>query len=204
MDITLLQPKLPLAVFAELPASIQNFAIDDELMLAHFLSQCAYESENFTAVIENLNYSAQALLATFPRHFNADQASTYARHPEMIANRAYASRLGNGDEASGDGWKYRGRGYIQLTGKVNYQAFAHSINVPAIVDNPDLVATTYPLSSAGFFFKDRNLFAIAEEGPTDAIVKQITTIINGGLSGLAERTSLFHIYYNLLTAAPAA
>jgi putative chitinase len=198
IDITPLQGKLPDKVYHQLPAALNDFAIVKAVGLAHFLSQCAYESENFTALNENLNYSAAGLLRIFPSHFSASLAAAYAHQPEKIANRVYADRLGNGDEASGDGWKYRGRGYIQLTGKENYAAFGKFIKNPNIIDEPDLVATQYPLASAGFFFRENNLFAIANEGTADAVVKKITKLINGGYNGLAARTALFHTYYQLL------
>jgi putative chitinase len=149
MNTTSLKGIVPTIVLTQLPDVMSRFGIDDILKLAHFISQCDYESEQFSAVRENLNYSAQALLKVFPTHFDAAAAQSYARQPEKIANRAYANRMGNGDEASGDGWNYRGRGYIQLTGKVNYQALTHFLNDPNIdlITNPDLVATVYPLSS---------------------------------------------------------
>jgi putative chitinase len=172
------------------------------LVLAHFLSQCAVESINFTAMRENLNYSAAALLKTFPTHFIAAEANAYARQPERIANRAYANRIGNGNEASGDGWKYRGRGYIQLTGKANYQDFSHFMTLPEIVTNPDLVATDFPLTSAGYFFNSRHIVAIAKKGATDAVVEEVSKAINGGLNGIADRKAQFHIYNQLLSPQP--
>jgi putative chitinase len=198
MDITLLKTKLPAAVYAQLPGTIQTFGINTSLKLSHFLSQCAHESINFTAVTENLNYSAAALLKTFPTHFTAEQAQTYQRKPEMIANRAYANRNGNGNEASGDGWRFRGRGFIQLTGRINYVAFAKFMNVPAVVTTPDIVANTYAMQSAAYFFKVHNIFAMAELGATDEVVKQVTKIVNGGYNGLDDRTRLFHVYHKIL------
>ena len=198
MNITPLGAALPTNVYSQLPDFMQKFEVDNELKLAHFLSQCAHESQNFKAVYENLNYSAKALLNTFPTHFTPTQAATYERKPEMIANRAYANRLGNGDETSGDGWKYRGRGYIQLTGKVNYTAFSRFLAIPEIIINPGLVATIYPLDSAGFFFWNNKVFTIAEAGATDEVVKKVTYKVNGGYNGLKQRTALFHKYYNLL------
>ncbi|HXB09638.1 MAG TPA: hypothetical protein VNW04_21075 [Puia sp.] len=107
MDITPLQTHLPAVVYAQLPPTISAFVINDVLKLAHFLGQCDYESEQWTAVTENLNYSAQALLKTFAKYFDAGSAATYARQPEKIGDRVYANRMGNGDEASGDGFRYR-------------------------------------------------------------------------------------------------
>ena len=108
---------IPNKVLDEIPYTADKFGITTKLRLCHFLSQCAHESGNFKFVIENLNYSEAALLNVFRRYFNVDEAKQYARQPERIANRVYANRMGNGNESSGDGWKYRGRGYIQLTGK---------------------------------------------------------------------------------------
>ena len=199
MDITPLKDNLPNNVYAQLPGTNAEFGIDDELKLAHFLGQCAYESIQFTAVRENLNYSAEALLRVFPKYFDNDSATEYAYQPEKIANRAYANRIGNGDEASGDGYNYRGRGYIQLTGKDNYQRFGDSVGQDAVT-NPDLVATSYPLLSAAYFFRSRNIFAVCEQGATVATVTAVTRLVNTGIIGLADRVKSFNKYYVLLTS----
>lgn len=201
MNFTPLQQKLPAAVLAELPATILQFKLNDPLVLAHFLSQCAVESNNFTAVREALNYSAPALLRTFRTHFTPALAVAYARQPEKIANRAYANRMGNGNEASGDGWKYRGRGFMQLTGKANYKDFGRFMALADIVTNPDLVATTYPLTSAAYFFNAHKIFDFAKKGATDAVVEEVSEIINGGLNGIAERKRQFHDFYQLIHTA---
>jgi len=198
MDITILKGQIPDSVYTQLPDTNTKFAIDDVLKLAHFLSQCDHESIHFSAVRENLNYSAQALLKTWPKHFDAQAANEYARQPEKIGNRAYANRMGNGDEASGDGYKFRGRGYIQLSGKVNYKAFGDNIGKDLLA-NPDLVATDYALASAAYYFKSRDLFAVCEKGATVANVTAVTKIINGGTNGLADRIKLFNKYYDLLS-----
>ena len=168
------------------------------LPLAHFLAQCAHESGNFQFVRENLNYSAEALLKVFPRYFK-DQimADKYARKPEAIANKVYANRIGNGDEASGDGYRFKGRGYIQLTGKANYEAFGEYIGQD-IVGNPDSVATIYPLESAYWFFDKHKLFVVAEEGDGSDVVKKITKIVNGGYHGLQDRLDKFNFFKGLV------
>lgn len=183
-----LKLKLPTKVFDELPSVIDTFKINSINKITHFLAQCAHESGNFKFVEENLNYSADGLLKIFPKYFSKDTAAIAARKPEVIANIVYSNRMGNGDRASGDGWKFRGRGYIQLTGKVNYKAFGEYIKVDLIA-NPDLVATKYPLTSAAWYFEVRKLWGIAEQGIDEETIKKITKLINGGTHGLADRIS---------------
>lgn len=156
---------------------------------AHFFGQCAHESGNFKAFSENLNYSADGLNKIFPKYFikAGRNAALYARKPEKIANVVYSNRMGNGNEASGDGWKYRGRGPIQLTGKSNYQAFADHIGRPDVMTNPDIVSGELAFESAIFFFQKNGLFAIADKGVTDAVITQITKRVNGGTHGLDDR-----------------
>ena len=154
---------------------------------AHFFAQTAHESGNFKAFSENLSYSADGLLKIFGKYFNPGNVTSYARQPEKIANRVYANRMGNGNEASGDGWKYRGRGALQLTGKDNYAAFAKYLNKPEIMTNPDLVATEYAFESAMFFFQKNNLWAICDSGVSDSTILAMTKKINGGTHGLADR-----------------
>ncbi len=199
MDITPLKDILPNNVYAQLPDTNAEFGIDDELKLAHFLGQTAYESNHFNAVRENLKYSAAALLRVFPKYFDNDSSTEYAYQEDKIANRAYANRLGNGDEASGDGYNYRGRGYIQLTGKDNYQRFGNSIGQDTVT-NPDLVATSYPLLSAAYFFRSNNIFAVCEQGATVDTVTAVTKLINTAKIGLADRVKSFNKYYILLTS----
>ena len=144
MKLDELATKIPAQVLSEIPSVIEKFSIDSPLRLAHFLSQCAHESGNFKAVTENLNYGAAGLRSIFGKYFKDDvSAKAYERKPEKIANKVYASRMGNGDEASGDGWKFRGRGYIQLTGKDNYSQFDKVVE-DDILANHDLIATKYP------------------------------------------------------------
>ena len=154
---------------------------------AHFFAQTAHESGNFKAFSENLNYSADGLQKIFGKYFDAAAAAKAARNPEKIANRVYANRMGNGNEASGDGWKYRGRGALQLTGKDNYKAFADYLKKPEIMDNPDLVATEYSFESAIFFFEKNKLWDICDKGVNDAAILALTKRINGGTHGLDDR-----------------
>lgn len=155
---------------------------------AHFFGQCAHESGNFKVFSENLNYSAQGLNGIFKKYFPTPASTTgYARKPEKIANKVYANRMGNGPESSGDGWKFRGRGPIQLTGKNNYTQFASDIGRPDVLTNPDIVATELAFESALWFFRKNNLFAIADKGVTDAVITQITRRVNGGTHGLQDR-----------------
>ena len=198
MEIEKLKDTLPVAVMAEIPLVMQKFGITNKLRLAHFLAQCAHESANFTALKENLNYSADGLRKIFPKYFpTIDFATKYARQPEKIANRVYASRMGNGDELSGEGFKFRGRGYIQLTGKSNYQAFSTFIGEDCIA-NPDLVATKYPLASAGYFFWSNKLWAICDKGITDLDITAVTKRVNGGVIGISDRIKHTKEYYGFI------
>jgi len=191
MEIEKLKDTLPVAVMAEIPLVMQKFGITNKLRLAHFLAQCAHESANFTALKENLNYSADGLRKIFPKYFpTIDFATKYARQPEKIANRVYASRMGNGDELSGEGFKFRGRGFIQLTGKSNYQAFSTFIGEDCIA-NPDLVANKYPLASAAFFFDKNKLWDICDKGDHADHVLAVTKRVNGGTHGYDDRLAKF-------------
>jgi putative chitinase len=193
-----LKGHIPDAVIAQIPDTAKKFNITTPLRLAHFLAQCGHESGGFKAVSENLNYGAKGLRGIFPKYFPTDAlAAQYERKPEKIANRVYSSRMGNGDEASGEGWKFRGRGYIQLTGKSNYTSFDKTVD-DDILANPDLVANKYPLASAAFFFNNNNLWAICDKGADDATVTAVTKRVNGGTIGLADRLKHFKEYYALL------
>lgn len=165
----------------------------------HFFAQTAHESGNFRSFTENLNYGAAGLRGVFGKYFTTDQdAQTYERKPEQIANRVYASRMGNGDEASGDGWKYRGRGALQLTGKNNYREFADYLKKPEIMDNPDLVSTDYAFESALFFFEKNKLWEICDRGVADDVILALTKRINGGTHGLddrKEKTKTYEKYF---------
>jgi putative chitinase len=198
MKLDALSKKLPANVMDEIPLIMEKFGIDNPLKLSHFLSQCAHESGNFKFVRENLNYSADGLRKIFPKYFpTIEVANKYARQPEKIANKVYASRMGNGDEASGDGWKYKGAGYIQLTGKDNYAAFDKFVD-DDIMANPDLVATKYPLTSAAFFFHKNKLWDVCDKGHGDDIVLAVTKRVNGGTHGLADRQDKFDLFHSTL------
>ena len=169
--------------------------VTDE-QLAHILGQCHHESGGFTADTENLNYGVKGLMSIFKKYFPTEAlALQYERKPEKIANKVYASRMGNGDEASGDGWKFRGRGALQLTGKENYKAFSDYLKKPEIMTNPDLVATTYSFESAMFFFDKNKLWSICDQGVNDASILALTKRINGGTHGLADRSEKTKKYY---------
>jgi putative chitinase len=198
MDLNKLKGHVPDTVIAQLPDTIAKFELNTPLRLAHFLAQAGHESGGFKAVNENLNYGAKGLLGIFKKYFpTQEKALLYERKPEKIANLVYGGRMGNGAEPTGEGWKFRGRGYIQLTGKDNYKSF-DAVVAESIVDNPDLVATKYPLLSAAWFFHKNGLHKIADQGATDAVVTSVTKRVNGGTIGLADRIKHFKEYYNLL------
>ena len=157
----------------------------------HFFAQCAHESAMFRVFEENLNYSDKGLMTTFKRHFDSwEEAKEYARKPEKIANRVYRSRMGNGDEASGDGWRFRGRGAIQLTGKYNYEEFRDYMDVPDLLDCLDDVSSALAFDSAMFFFTKNNLWEICDKGLGIDVVRELTRAINGGTNGLDHRLEL--------------
>ena len=193
-----LKGHIPDAVIAMIPDTAAKFGINTPLRLAHFLAQCGHESGGFRLTQENLNYSAKGLNGIFKKYFPTEAAAApYNRNPQKIANKVYSNRMGNGTEASGDGYKFRGRGYIQLTGKDNYTAFGKSISVDMTI-NPDLVASQYALLSAAWFFTKNNLHKMADGGATDAVVTSITKRVNGGTIGLPDRIKHFKEYYHLL------
>ena len=193
-----LRGHIPDAVIAMIPDTAAKFQINTPLRLAHFLAQCGHESGGFRATQENLNYSAKGLNGIFKKYFPTEAAAAaYARQPQKIASKVYANRMGNGNEASGEGYKFRGRGYIQLTGKENYTAFGKSIGED-IVSNPDVVASKYALLSAAWFFSKNGLHKMADEGASDLVVTKITKRVNGGTIGLPDRIKHFKEYYHLL------
>lgn len=192
-----LKGHVPDAVIAQIPDTAKKFNITNPLRLAHFLAQCGHESGGFKSVSENLNYSADGLKKIFGKYFPGNLNESYAKQPEKIASRVYGSRMGNGDESTGEGFKFRGRGYIQLTGKQNYTNFAKFIGEDT-VSNPDLVATKYPLASAAFFFDSNKLWSICDKGADEATVTAVTKRVNGGVIGLTDRIKHFNEYYNLL------
>ena len=195
MDITKLQGSIPDMIYQQLGAIPE---IDGPLRMSNFLGQCKLESAGFTKFTENLNYSGEALWSLFSKHFTDQaEAETYARQPEKIANRIYANRMGNGDEASGDGWLHRGQGAIQITGADNQGAFFKSIGLPEDSD-PQLIATTYILTSAAWFFTTHGLWAICDKGVDLATVTILTHSINGGDNGLPLRLQYTQEFYNIL------
>lgn len=198
LNLAALKGHIPDSVIAQIPDTAKKFGITTNLRLAHFLAQCGHESGGFKTVTENLNYSADGLVKIFGKYFNSTTAAGYARNPEKIASKVYGNRMGNGSEASKEGFKFRGRGYIQLTGKENYTKFGKFIGED-IASNPDLVATKYPLASAAFFFNSNKLWAICDKGADTATVTAVTKRVNGGTIGLADRIKHFKEYYNLLT-----
>jgi putative chitinase len=179
-------------------AAAKHFGMSPE-RAAHFFGQTAHETGGFKAFSENLNYSSKGLLGIFKKYFaDAAVAAKYERKPEQIANRVYASRMGNGDEASGDGWKYRGRGALQLTGKSNYEAFAKWLNKPELLEKPDAVAAEHAFDSARFFFDRNKLWDICDKGVNDETILALTKRINGGTHGLEDRASRTKQYYSWL------
>ena len=194
-----LKGHVPDAVIRQIPDTAAKFQINTPLRLAHFLAQCGHESGGFRLTKENLNYSAKGLTGTFKKYFPTEaSAKPYERQPAKIANKVYGNRMGNGPESSGEGAKFCGRGYIQLTGKENYTAFGKSINED-ILSNPDKVASDYALLSAAWFFNKNGLHKMADEGASDTVVTKITKRVNGGTIGLADRIKHFKEYYSLLS-----
>lgn len=172
---------------APLNEAFARYQINTRQRMACFLAQVGHESLDLTAMRENLNYSAAGLQRTWPNRFNATTAAQYARQPEKIANKVYANRLGNGSEASGDGWKYRGRGWIQLTGKANYQAFAQEMGI-SLDEAVTLLETPRGAAfSAGWFWHRGNLNALADANRFTAITQRI----NGGQNGAADRVNRY-------------
>jgi putative chitinase len=180
----------PVAAFSWAPAISHACAeamIDTSLRAAAFLAQAGHESGGFSELVENLNYDAHGLLEEFPTHFTADEAAAYSRQPEKIANRVYANRMGNGDEASGDGWKYRGHGILQLTGKADFAACGIALDLDLLAQ-PDLLLQKVPAArSATWEWGRSGLNELADVGN----FMRITHIINGGYNGSADRLMLY-------------
>lgn len=202
MSLTRLQAKIgatPDGSFGPntLKKAMEYFKMTPE-QAAHFFGQCSHETGGFSVFSENLNYSATGLQNVFGKYFPGTLENSYARQPIKIASRVYANRMGNGNEASQDGWKFRGRGALQITGKDNYQAFANSLGKPEIMIQPDLVATEYAFESALFFFTRNKLWDICDDGVNDTTIKALTKRINGGYNGIEDRTSLTKRYYSWL------
>ena len=198
LKLDTLKGHIPDSVIAMIPEVASKFEINTPLRLAHFLAQCGHESGGFKLTQENLNYSAKGLNGIFKKYFpTLESAVPYERKPEKIANKVYGGRMGNGLEGSGEGWKFHGRGFIQLTGKENYTAVTKSIGEDCIA-NPDLVASKYALASAAWFFNKNGLHKMADGGANDAVVTSITKRVNGGTIGLPDRIKHFNEYYKLL------
>ena len=199
LKLDTLKGHIPDSVIAMIPEVASKFEINTPLRLAHFLAQAGHESGGFRLTKENLNYSAKGLMGIFKKYFPTEaKANEYARKPEKIANLVYGGRMGNGPESTGDGAKFCGRGFIQLTGKDNYTAFTKSIGEDC-VSNPDLVASKYALASAAWFFNKNGLHKMADGGASDAVVTSITKRVNGGVIGLSDRLAHFNEYYKLLS-----
>jgi putative chitinase len=195
--LTKLKNKIPIQVVNELESVMREFDISNPFRLAHFLAQTAHESGNFKHVRENLNYSTEGLLKVFPKYFDKNTAPLYARRPQQIANMVYNGRMGN-KLKSNDGWLFRGAGYLQLTGRINFQTFSDFIGNPKIMYDPSLVATKYPLTSAAWFFDKRGLWAICDEGVDLATIRKVTRVINGGYNGVSDRVSKTNVLFNIL------
>lgn len=196
LNLSKLKGHIPDSVISQIPETASKFKIDTPLKLAHFLAQCGHESGGFKVVNENLNYSADGLKKIFPKYFPGNLSESYARNPEKIAAKVYGGRMGNGTEETKEGWKFRGRGYIQLTGKNNYIEFGKAINED-VISNPDVVATKYPLLSAAWFFSKNCLNKCVDA--SDATVTSVTKCVNGGTIGLPDRLKHFKEYYKLLS-----
>lgn len=186
---------IPDFVLSELP-EIKELTTPTRII--HLLSQCSHESLNFTRTKENLNYKSSILIKVFPKYFTPEEAILYEKQPIKIANRVYANRMGNGDEASGDGFKYSGKGYIQLTGKDNYRRLSSYIGED-FVNYPDLVADKYPLASAAVYFTYNRLWDICDEGNSIEVITKLTKRINGGTNGLQDRISKFQKLLELIS-----
>ena len=195
-NLDALKGHVPDSIIAQIPDTASRFNISSKLRLCHFLAQCKHESGGFKITQENLNYSADGLKSIFGRYFPGTLNESYARQPQKIANRVYANRMGNGDEASGDGWKFSGKGSIQLTGRDNYSRFSQFIGEECVA-NPELVATKYPLASAAFFFNNNGLWPICDRGADAATIEAVTRKVNGGILGLPERSAFFQEFYSL-------
>ena len=195
MDITKLKGHIPDSVLEQVPEVISKFGIDTPLKMCHFLAQCHHESGGFKITQENLNYGAKGLRGTFPKYFPTDEIATkYERQPEKIANKVYSGRMGNIE--LGDGWRYHGRGFIQLTGKDNYKAFSASIGEDCVA-SPDLVATKYPLASAAWFFSKNCLKKCTSNDV--ASITSVSKCVNGGTIGIDDRIKHFNEYHKILS-----
>lgn len=195
LNLKNLKGHVPDSVIAQIPDTSTKFGINTPLRLAHFLAQCSHESGGFRVVSENLNYSANGLRNIFKKYFPNNLAEVYAKKPEKIASRVYGGRMGNGIEPTGEGYKFRGRGFIQLTGKDNYRAFGTAIGED-LLSNPDLVSTKYPLLSAAWFFQ--RCLSKCDLGTSREAITSVSKCVNGGTIGLEDRIKHFKEFYELL------
>lgn len=198
IDYSKLRNELPTKIFDEILDVCVTYKIDTALRLAHFLAQCSHESAGFTRTEENLNYSLEALIRVFPKYFCPGNVEAYVRKPIEIASRVYANRMGNGDEASLEGWFYRGRGYIQLTGKDNYTKFDKEVPGNLVIE-PELVGSKYAMLSAAWFWNNHSLNQIADQGSDQNVVSNITKVVNGGYHGLEDRQLQFNKLYGQIS-----
>lgn len=198
LNLEKLKGVIPDLVLNQIPETAKKFNITNVLRLSHFLSQCEHESGGFKIVRENLNYSSDGLRRVFEKYFPGELAKEYEHNPTKIGSRVYGNRMGNGPESSGDGFRYRGSGFIQITGKENYKLFSDFIGEDC-VSNPELIATKYPLSSAAFFFNKNGLWSICDMGSGVDIVKAVTKRVNGGYNGLESRIKSFNKFYKILS-----
>jgi putative chitinase len=183
-----------LEIIGKYPTLLTKYGLTTTLRKAHFFAQIAHES-HLLPISENLNYSAKGLLSTFSKYFKTEaDAKAYERQPEKIANRVYANRMGNGDEKSGDGWKFRGRGFIQITGKNNYESLSKDTSQDFIKNPEALLTEANSLLSALWFWKKNNLNLLADQDN----VTEITKKINGGDNGLADRKALLVKFKNVI------
>ena len=192
-----LKGHIPDSVISQIPEVAEKFQINTPLRLAHFLAQCGHESGGFKVVKENLNYSADGLKKIFPKYFPGTLSESYAKNPEKIASKVYGGRMGNGGESTKEGYKFSGKGFIQLTGKDNYIAFGKSIGVD-LVSHPELVSEKYPLLSAAWFF-NKNCVKKCDGGSSRVVVESVTKCVNGGLIGIEDRLKHFNEFYKLLS-----
>jgi putative chitinase len=198
LSLEKLKGHIPDSVIAQIPETAIKFNITNNLRLAHFLAQCSHESGGFKVFQENLNYSVDGLKKIFPKYFPGNLSESYAKQPEKIASKVYGGRMGNGDESTKEGYKFRGRGALQTTGKENYKKLGDFLGID-LISNPDLVATKYQLASAAFFFESNKLWSICDKGADVATVTAVTKRVNGGVIGINDRIKHFNEYYSLLS-----
>jgi putative chitinase len=208
VNLDRLKGHIPDKVLLEIPLVIEKFKINTSSRMAHFLGQCSHESGGFTLVVENMNYSASQLAKTWPKRFSVDHtklplipnelARRIERNPQLIANTVYSNRMGNGSPETNEGFNFRGRGYIQLTGKSNYTAFNGFVEED-VIKNPNLVSIKYPLLSAGWFFHTNRINHVSDRGVNNSVISQVTEIINGGQIHIQDRINRTNMFHNLLS-----